>query len=577
MFNRYFQQELDNLKDLGAEFSKAHPAIAPMLSGRSTDPDVDRLLEGVAFLTALLRQKLDDEIPEVIHDLIQMIWPHYLRPLPSASIVTFSPKPILKQSLEIPAGIEVSANPVEGTACRFQTCYPVTLHPLHLLAADWVEVSGQPPAVRLSLQLKGLDLDDWQPDYLRLFLAGDMAQATDLFLLLRQHLRRIILKPVEGGEAKVLPPEDLRPVGFNASEAILPYPTQSFPAYRVIQEYFLLPEKFLFLDLVGWERWRERGSGDRFEVLFELENVPFSPPRVKTDDFKLFATPVVNIFPFDADPIRLDHRKSEYRVRPSTRQATHYQVYAIDAVTGFVQGTAEERTYHPFEMFGPDDSPVPVYHTHVRNSPIRSGFDVYLSVAYPPALGTPVLETLSLQLLCTNGFLPEELRTGDIVVPTSSSPEYATFTNIRPPTSNILPPLGTNLLWRLISHLSLNYVPLDSLDNLQALLRIYLFKDPRHPASFLAHQKRIAGIDAIQTDGADRLINGAMVRGRDIHIAMRHDHFASQGDLYLFGSILDYFLGAYASMNTYTRLTLKEVNTGGVYQWPARLGETLLS
>ncbi|MGM0404259.1 MAG: type VI secretion system baseplate subunit TssF, partial [Thermodesulfobacteriota bacterium] len=84
MLHRYFQQELDHLRDLGQAFSKAHPAVAPMLSGSSTDPDVERLLEGVAFLTALLREKLDDEFPEIIHELVQLIWPHYLRPVPSA-------------------------------------------------------------------------------------------------------------------------------------------------------------------------------------------------------------------------------------------------------------------------------------------------------------------------------------------------------------------------------------------------------------------------------------------------------------------------------------------------------------
>ena len=113
MFNRYYQQELDNLKDLGAEFSRAHPALAPMLSGRSSDPDVDRLLEGVAFLTALLKQKLDDEFPEVVHELIRLMWPHYLRPMPSSSIVAFKPKPMLKQSVTIPAGTQVAS--ITGT------------------------------------------------------------------------------------------------------------------------------------------------------------------------------------------------------------------------------------------------------------------------------------------------------------------------------------------------------------------------------------------------------------------------------------------------------------------------------
>jgi type VI secretion system protein ImpG len=573
MFNKYFQQELDNLRDLGAEFSKAHPAVAPMLSGRSSDPDVDRLLEGVAFLTGLLREKLDDEFPEIVHELVQLIWPHYLRPLPSASIVAFAPKPILKQPMTIPAGTQVASAPVEGTSCFFQTCYPVEVHPLQLLEASFVETSGKPSAIRLLLELKGLNLEAWQPEALRLYLSGDFSAAADLYLLLRRYLNRILISAPDSKAVVTLAPENLKPIGFGPDEGIIPYPTNSFPGYRAIQEYFMLPEKFLFLDLVGWNAWQERGQGNRFEIRFELGKIPFAAPRITAGNFVLFATPVINIFPHDADPIRLDHRRTEYRVRPSGQKDTHYQVYSVEKVIGFAQGTAEERVYAPFELFSSESNGAPVYHVNMRTSPVRAGFDVYLSVVYPPGPEPPASETLSIELLCTNGFLPEEIRTGDIALPTSSSPEQVAFKNLRPPTSNILPPLGTDLLWRLISHLSLNYASLSNIENLQALLNLYLFKDPRKPEAFLANEKRVAGIQGIASKGADRLVSRVMMRGREIQLEARHDHFASQGDLFLFGSVLDHFLGSYASINTFTLLTLREVITGEMHQWPARLGD----
>ena len=122
MFNRYYQQELFNLKELAQEFSRAHPALAPMLSGKTSDPDVERLMEGVAFLAGMLRQKLDDEFPEIVHGLIQLIFPHYLRPIPSTTVVSFTPRANLKESLTIPSGIEIASIPVEGTSCTFRTC-----------------------------------------------------------------------------------------------------------------------------------------------------------------------------------------------------------------------------------------------------------------------------------------------------------------------------------------------------------------------------------------------------------------------------------------------------------------------
>ena len=577
MFNRYFQQELNHLKDLGAEFAKMHPAVAPMLSGLSTDPDVERVLEGVAFLTALMRQKLDDDFPEIIHELFQLIWPHYLRPLPSTAIVVFSPKTNLKQTVKVPKGVQLASEPVDGTACLFRTCYDVDVHPLSIQEANLEEKPGRPPAIRMVLTLQDLKLEEWQPQSLRFYLAGLPTQAADIYLLLRNHLKQIVLNPMDGaGTACILTPDHLQPAGFGLTEDVIPYPSQSFPGYRIIQEYFILPEKFLFLDLHGWSNWTARGSGSRLEIRFELKKMPFTPPRVRKSSFELGATPVINLFTHDADPIRLDHRQSQYAVRPAGSDGRNYQVYSVQKVTGFIQGTARERSYSPFETFSPDPEGNPTYHVKIRQSPIHQRFDFHLSVAYPPAEGTPAPETLSMQLLCTNGLLPEGLRIGDICHPTSSTPEFVDFKNIRPPTASILPPLGGNMLWKLISNLCLNYQSLAKVDNLRAVLELYNFEENRDRSSFLANQKRIAGIQKIHTRSANRLVDRVIMRGREIQLDMDQDHFAGEGDLYLFGSILDHFLGSYASMNTFIQLIVKEVLRGEVYQWPARIGDQQL-
>ena len=140
MFNKYYQQELNALRELGSEFSRAHPALAPMLSGPASDPDVERLLEGVAFLTGLLRQKLDDEFPEIVHSLTNLLWPHYLKPIPSTTMVAFSPKSTLKQSTRIPAGVHLASVPVGGTSCIYRTTFDVEMHPLTLLDASFQQL-----------------------------------------------------------------------------------------------------------------------------------------------------------------------------------------------------------------------------------------------------------------------------------------------------------------------------------------------------------------------------------------------------------------------------------------------------
>jgi type VI secretion system protein ImpG len=573
MINKYFQDELAHLRELGEEFSRAHPALAPMLIGSSTDPDVERLLEGVAFLTGLLREKLDDDFPEIIHELIRLLWPHYLRPVPCATIMAFKPKPTVKQTMRIPAGVQVSSLPVEGTSCVFRTCYDVELHPLHILDAKFIETGGRPPAVEISLELRGPNLSDWQPQALRFYLAGTYGLATEMYLLLRHYLKRIVVMPEEGGSTFVLLPDDLKPVGFSDDEELIPYPTHSFPGYRILQEFFWLPEKFLFLEIAGWERWVERGSGTRFEIRFELDPFPFPAPRIKRNSFVLSAVPAINVFPFDADPIRLDHRATEYAVRPAGANADHYQVYGVEEVKGFVQGTAEERTYLPFEMFSSDFQATPVYRLKTRKSLSGETIDSFISVAYPKDGGVPAIETLSIGLSCTNGRLPENLQVGDISRPTTSTPEFVEFENIVPVTNNVLPPLGSNLLWRLLSHLSLNYVSLAKADNLRALLEFYIFQDSRDRGIRLANQKRILGIEDLQAQVSNRLVSGVMLRGQEITIKMRQDHFAGPGDLFLFGCILDYFLGTYASINSYTKLYVDEAIKGERYQWPPRVGD----
>ncbi|MFZ0451660.1 MAG: type VI secretion system baseplate subunit TssF, partial [Desulfatiglandaceae bacterium] len=215
MFSRYFQQELENLRDLGQAFSKAHPAVAPMLSGAAADPDVERLLEGTAFLTALLREKLDDEFPEIVHELVQMIWPHYLRPLPATTIVAFEPKPSLKRSMSIPSGVYLNSVPTEGTSCTFRTVFDVDVHPLTLLDASLDESAGRPSTVRLQLKMDGLKLEEWGPNSLRFFLSDTFPNAANLSMILQRHTRKITISSPDGGRPVSLGPDALRPAGFS--------------------------------------------------------------------------------------------------------------------------------------------------------------------------------------------------------------------------------------------------------------------------------------------------------------------------------------------------------------------------
>ncbi|MBN1104060.1 MAG: type VI secretion system baseplate subunit TssF, partial [Deltaproteobacteria bacterium] len=218
----------------------------------------------------------------------------------------------------------------------------------------------------------------------------------------------------------------------------------------------------------------------------------------------------------------------------------------------------------------------PIYAVARRRSPITQALDLYLALTYPPSAVLVGQETLSISLTCTNGSLTERIQLGDISQPTSSSPELTEFRNILAPTPQIQPPVGSDVLWHFLSHLGLNYLSVASLDNIKELLGIYIFPGGRDRAKIAANMKRVEGILDLKVKPVERVVSGRMMRGREIRMKLRQDYFASPGDLFLFGTVMDYFLAVYSSMNAFTRLFVEETITGETYEWPPRLGERFL-
>jgi type VI secretion system protein ImpG len=370
-----------------------------------------------------------------------------------------------------------------------------------------------------------------------------------------------------------MPTGCLEASGFDRRNSLLSYPSHAFGGYRLLHEFFLLPRKFTFLSLKGWERWQNRGTGTQFEILLAFRPAPVALPRITNDHFILNATAVINLFQHDADPFLFDHRLERIRVRPAAENPDHFQVFSVDKVTGYAQGSVARKEYTPMELFRTKENHPAVYEVSYGRSPITDAPEVFLSFAYPPDSPLPTKETLSIALTCTNGVLPERLQLGDICVPTSDSPELLTFRNVIPPTSPIEPPLGNNAAWRFLAHLSLNYLPLGNKDNLRELLQLYVFPETRDKAKVAANKKRIDGILGFQVVPLDRLVRGSVLRGQLLELTARQDHFAGLGDLYLFGAVLDAFLGVYSGINAFTQLKLKDSLSGESFVWPARMGD----
>ena len=574
--NRYFQDELAYLRELGREFARENPRLAPYLSRESSDPDVERLLEGFAFLTGRLREKLDDELPEVAHSLIELVWPSYLRPVPAMTVIELSVIPGADPGTPVRRGTLVDSRPVHGTICRFRTAYEVRCLPMSVAG---VEVDSSPSSSRLTAILEladGADPTRLDHDRLRLFLDGgsDPGVARDLYRAMMCDIRSI---DVVGGEGTgfSLGPEAVSPVGFDADEAVLPYPPQAFPGFRLLQEYFAFPDKFMFVDIGVGARLRTL-LGRRIELRVEFSRRLDRGTKAERESVRLNCTPVVNVFEGDGEPIDVDRRKSEYRIRPMDANARQIEVYGVERVVGWVRGRGDPIVYRPFASYRPivDDGRDHVYYRIRRRSAVASrAVDAYISFVDTDSHAAPVTaETISIALTCTNGRAPEALAAGAVDQPTASSPTFATFRNPMGVTAQTPPPIDRNLPWILISNLALNYASLAAPDALGRILTTYNVRALVDEQERRRMELMLEGIQSVRTEPMDWMRAGGVLRGVRLLLTVQESKLGGEDELFLFGTVLDRFLDMFSHINSVHQLVVQGFERNVRYQWDVRGG-----
>lgn len=577
MFNKYYQDELVFLRDMGREFAAANPEAARFLAEPGSDPDVERMLEGFAFLAGKIRQKLDDELPEVTHSFAEMFWPHYLRPIPSTCIMQF--EHANKETADIKplkAGIEIDSAPVDGTRCRFRTCGDFDLLPLELTE---VQLRREAPA-RLRLHLKTpakLPLDKAGLSNLRLHLAGENVVTRALYVALLNNVRRVVIRKGDGADSAAsyeLPRTAIRAVGFGENEGVLGGPGPSFPGFRLLQEYFATPSKFMFIELARLDGTRQFAGESKFVIDFEFSRLPDNMPPVSKTNIQLNCVPAVNLFKHDSDPVRVTHGRTEYAVRPQG-DPKHYEVHSIDRVYGLEVGSAKERSYSPqYKLSRTGRRDELFYHARRQEALAGSGSEMLITFLDPedPA-ARPNIETITIELTCTNGALAGKLDAGDISVKTGNAPMFAKYRNLTRPTPTVPPPLSDDLHWRLISHLSLNYMSLLSVDSLRSVIGLYNFRARIDRQTEQAHARLLEGIKGVSGRPSSVLVDGVPVRGLDIELTVDEELTGGEGETFFLGSILNEFFAQYVSLNSFSRLALKGAKRGEVWQWPARIGK----
>ena len=603
----HYERELTYLRRLGAEFGKKYPKVAARLQlepGKCEDPHVERLLEGFAFLAARVQLRLDDDFSEVSEALLGVVNPNYIRPVPSMSIAQFDldPQSKLATGFAMPRGTAIHSRPVGGVACKFRTCYDTTLWPLNVADAQWTSPDRLKPAVKsaeavaaLRIELRGfpdVTFDKLELSTLRFYLSGETNLVSTLYEVMGNNCVQVLVRDPTSGTRRrpiALPASALQPAGFGPDEMMLPVSRRSFSAYGLLQEYFTFPEKFMFFDLSGFDQVRAAGFAGVAEIVFLISQFERSERRqlletsVNAGTFRLGCTPVVNLFSQTSEPVPLTHEKHEYLIVPDARRRSSTEIFSVDEVVGSAASGGTPLRFEPLYSYRhAHGAGQELFWNAVRRPSgwrLDAGSDVFISFADLEGRTLhPGLTAVTCKLTCFNADLPSRLpfsgEEGDFELP--SGGPVRRITSLVKPTSVIQPPLGKPQLWRLVSMFALKYMSLleGGTEGLQELLRLFNAGDS------VVGERQIQGIQALKGSPCFSRVTTdhgiAFARGHRVEIDFDEEQFAG-GGLFLFASVLERFLGLYASLNSFSQLVVRSQQRKlPLREWAPRAGWTPL-
>jgi type VI secretion system protein ImpG len=623
-----YNLELRHLRETAAEFGRDFPKIAGRLSlDREAkeicpDPYVERLLEGFAFLAARVHLKLDAEYPRFTQGLLETVYPDYLCPIPSMAIVKFEPEAqegSLATGFKIKRGTLLRSQLGKGdrTACTFSTAQDVRLLPLTVTGAayfirDMAELNlprelGAKAAFRIRLKKTIPNpFKEILADPLVFHIRGADELPGQIAEQIFAHKSRLVVQSPTGQKqcGSALASDCIRRSGFGPHQALLPPAPNGFEGYRLLREYFAFPQRFLFFELCQFQEALAQVEGNEVDFVITLNEADARlEGLVDKRCFDLFCTPAINLFEKTLDRILLSNRFSEFHLVPDRNRPLDFEIYQVASVTGYGDTPDEEQRFLPFYQAKDVELETSAFYTMQRAPRLfsekerltgrrssYSGTDVFISIVDADmAPCRTELRQLGIRALCTNRHLPIQMVKGvgltdftmDISAPVASIHIVQGPTVPQP--SLVL--AGQNLespqvasgrfAWRLISHLSLNYLSLNDVggatgaEGLREMLKLYANPDDRQAI------KQVDGIRSIKCRPVVHRVQtpGPITFARGLEIVVLFDESAFEGQgVFVLGAVLEQFFAKYVSLNSFTETVIMTQQRKEIMRWPVQIG-----
>lgn len=580
----YYERELSMLRRAGAEFASRYPKLAGSLQihGETcADPHIERLLQGAAFLNARVAKLLDDGYANFTEALLGMLYPHLLRPIPACSIARIdfggAKASQITAVSTLPRGTALKSLGRGSVTCRFRTAYDVTIAPIAITDVAFEPYIQTPTtlalpadagsAIRITIEstVPNRALATWDVPRLRVFIDGEASLRALLRDLLCLRARCACVQA--GATWQMLASVPVQPVGFADDEALLPAAGAEHGAYRLLSEYFAFPDKFDFLDIDLAALLHHAPPGcTRVTLRIALADVRADDATARmlrtlsADHLVPGCTPVINLFPQAATPIRITHRSSSYPLAPDELPGHACDIYSVDTVH-LLRKTPEGSAVTEFVPYyslrhGKEDSRSGHYWRVQRDedlAAIGAGHDTSLTLVDQDFSPHHVEEgTASVTLTCTNRNVPHGMAYGHAAGDLAAEATTLPIRLLRRPTLSYRQSSASQHQWGLIAHLALNHRAL-TLESLTTLLRLYAQQDST------VSQRQIAGITALDQQPATTWVRqqhgSAYLRGVQVRVTLDLDAYAGTG-IHAFAQLLDHLLGLHVHLNSFTQLVV---------------------